>query len=207
MYREKKMWGQDPTVVVRSKPGTFNSPLKWKDPKMIFVCSWSDFFHEGADPWRDEAWEVILATQHHTYQILTKRPERISANLPRNWGAGWPNVWLGVSAEDQENANKRLPLLMETPASVRFVSVEPILGPVDLSLWMYDSFQDEPLDWVIVGDESGPGRRPGEIGWVCDIREQCETSGASFFFKQWNGEKMPELAGKTWAELPTRRQQ
>lgn len=131
MFREKNRYGQDPATVIRSKPATFNSPLKWKEPAKVFVCSWSDFFIEEADPWRDEAWEIIRNTPHLTYQILTKRPENIAGRLPE----GWPfaNVWLGVTAENQEQADRRIPILLSTPASLRFVSVEPMVGRIDLT--------------------------------------------------------------------------
>lgn len=118
MYRDKRRYGQDPALVVRSKT-SFDAPRKWKNPKMIFTCSWSDFFVQEADQWRAEAWEVIRATPHHTYQILTKRPERISDHLPD----GWPfrNVWLGVSVENPR-FYQRIESLRAIPASVRFLS-------------------------------------------------------------------------------------
>ena len=147
MYREKTQYGQDPSIVVRSKPATFNAPLKWDAGKRVFVCSWSDFFHEAADAWRADAWSIIRQRTDLTFLILTKRIERAMACLP--WGAGladprtgprkaaaWPNVWLGCSIEDQATADARIPLLLQTPAHVHFVSCEPLLGPVDLSKWL-----------------------------------------------------------------------
>lgn len=134
MYREKQRYGQDPRNVTRSKT-TFRAPLKWTKPARVFTCSWSDFFIEEADPWRDEAWEIIRQTPHLTYQILTKRPERMAGRLP--WTTEpWPHVWLGVSVEDQANADARIPLLLDTPAAVRFLSVEPLLAAVDLRAWL-----------------------------------------------------------------------
>lgn len=182
MYRDKDRYGQDPTKVLRSK-GNFNQPLKMKEPALIFTCSWSDWFIEEADAWRDEAWAIIKATPQHTYQILTKRPERIRHCLPEDWGDGYPNVWLGTSVEDQEQANKRIPHLLMNDAAIHFVSAEPLLRPVDLTqvevngLELFgmglteeekqagpkrftnalseDCWMGNKLDWVIVGGESG----------------------------------------------------
>lgn len=182
MYRDKDRYGQDPTTVLRSK-GNFNQPLKMQEPTLIFTCSWSDFFIEEADAWRDEAWAIIKATPQHTYQILTKRPERIWHCLPSDWGEGYSNVWLGTSVEDQEQANKRIPHLLINDAVVHFISAEPLLRPVDLTkvevngLELFgiglspEELQDGPLetvnvledesilpnmiDWVIIGGESG----------------------------------------------------
>lgn len=130
MFRDKKRYGQNPSKVVRSKPPTFNKPLRWKEPAKVFVCSWSDFFIEDADPWRDEAWSIIRNSRHLTFLLLTKRPENIKARLPEDWPL--PNVWLGVTAENQEQADKRISLLLSVEASVRFLSIEPMLGPIDL---------------------------------------------------------------------------
>jgi protein gp37 len=196
MYTEKARYGQDPMLVVRSKT-LFNEPLKWvrsgKPPKFCFTCSWSDFFIEQADDWRAEAWQVIKATPEITYQILTKRPERIVAHLPADWGAGYPNVWLGVSAEDQEYADKRIPLLLSVPAQVRWISAEPLLGPIDLEPYLGNrEFVDfkQGLNWVVVGGESGPGARPMHPEWARELRDQCTSVGVAFFFKQW-GEYKP----------------
>lgn len=208
MYREKKRYGQDPTVVVRSKNRTFRSPLRWKDGRMIFVCSWSDFFHKDADEWRPEAWEIIRATPHHTYQIPTKRTERILPNLPRDWGDGWPHVWLGASVESQEYIH-RVDELLPVPASLHFLSIEPILGPVRLFGFGSPTWGKIPpnafLDWVIVGDESGPDRREADLDWIRSLRDQCQAARVPFFFKQWRGTEMPELDGKVWDEIPDRR--
>ena len=114
MFREQIRYGRDPETVVRSKT-TFGDPLKWAEPRVVFTCSWSDWFHEAADPWRDEAWDVIRRTPQHTYLVLTKRPERMEARIP--WGAfgdPWPNVWLGVSVENQRFAH-RLGILNTIP--------------------------------------------------------------------------------------------
>lgn len=198
MYRDKKRYGQDPAIVVRSKT-TFNDPLKWKSGR-VFTCSWSDFFIEQADGWRDEAWDVIRRTPHLTYQILTKRPERIAGHLPADWGTGWPNVWLGVSVEDEDYADQRIPLLVQTPAAIRFLSMEPLLGPVSLR-WMpvfgkpyacqrKDSNSTKHLDglkqidWVICGGESGPEARMFRSEWAKVLLEECREARVPFFLKQ-----------------------
>lgn len=122
MYRDKERYGLDPTQVARTADKTFYAALKWKEPKLIFTCSWSDFFIEEADDaWRADAWQVIRQTPQHTWQILTKRPERIAACLPVDWGEGYPNVWLGVSVENAANFDKRVPILNGIPAHVRFI--------------------------------------------------------------------------------------
>lgn len=141
MFRDMPHYGRDPNTVVRTKT-TFDAPLKWaKSGKVaagarVFTCSWSDWFIAEADPWRDEAWDIVRRTPQYTYLILTKRPERIEWNLPDDWNDGYPNVWLGVSAENQEQANKRIPALLNTPAAIRFVSAEPLLGPISFERWM-----------------------------------------------------------------------
>lgn len=148
MYRDKERYGQDPTDVVRSK-NNFNDPLKWKEPKLIFTCSWSDWFIEQADPWREEAWKIIKNTPHHTYQILTKRADRIKKCLPANWGDGYPNVWLGVSTEgDYHAATDRILELRDIPASVKFISFEPLIRD------LYERYVLN-VDWIIIGGESG----------------------------------------------------
>ena len=157
MYREQKQYGRNPELVVRSKT-TFLHPLRWHTAARVFTCSWSDFFHEAADAWRADAWAIIRATPHLTYQILTKRVENIPARLPEDWGAGWPNVWLGVSVENPR-WEERIGILSDIPARIRFVSAEPLLGPVMLH-------EDHRVDWVIVGGESGASCRPMDLEWV-----------------------------------------
>jgi|HubBroStandDraft_6_1064221.scaffolds.fasta_scaffold65826_2 protein gp37 len=195
MYRDKRRYGQDPSLIVRSKT-SFDSPRKWKEPKMIFTCSWSDFFVQEADLWRPEAWDVIRQTPQHTYQILTKRPERISEHLPE----GWPfrNVWLGVSVENPR-FYCRIEALRMIPASIRFLSLEPLLAAMP-------SVPLEGISWVVVGGESGPGCRPMKPEWVREIQQQCKRAGAAFFFKQWGGARKDVagrvLDGKTWNAMP-----
>ena len=195
MYREKRRYGQDPSIVTRGRT-TFGAPLKWTEARMVFTCSWSDFFIEDADPWRSEAWDIIRATPHHTYQILTKLPERISACLPSDWPLG--NVWLGVSVETPRFF-WRIDLLRRIPAAIRFLSIEPLLAPMP-------ALPLEGISWVIVGGESGPRCRPMKPEWVRHIRDQCKETGVAFFFKQWGGPRKDttgrRLDGRTWNEMP-----
>ncbi len=202
MFRDKKRYGQNPNVVLRSKT-TFKDPLTWTDSKTIFTCSWSDWFIEEADEWREEAWDVIRETPHHKYQILTKRPERITDHLPKDWGKGWKNVWLGVSVENQ-TFEKRVGILQEVPSRIRFISAEPLIGPI-----IFSSLKN--IHWLITGGESGPNARPMDLSWVRDIRKQCTKSKVAFFHKQNGGTKIidgawggRELDGRTWDTLPLR---
>lgn len=205
MFREKRAYGQEPNVVVRSKPQTFNLPRRLRTPQRVFTCSWSDFFIEEADPWRDEAWAIIRATPHLTYQILTKRIERVQPLLPWSYGTPWPHVWIIVSVEDQLRADQRVPELLRVNAAIRGVSYEPALVSVDFSRWLYHGdtcgfalYGDPaictcaapPLDWLIVGGESGPSARPMHTSWARAVRDQCQAAGVPFFFKQW-GEWAP----------------
>lgn len=201
MFSEKTRYGQDPATVVRSKDPTFYAPLKWKDPALVFTCSWSDFFHVDADPWRAEAWGIIRQTPHLTYQILTKRPERIAACLPADWGTGWPNVWLGTSVENQRWAT-RIDALLAVPAAVRFLSCEPLLGPLDLTPWLWEeagpawvgrNVAEPGLDWIIIGGESGHKARPMMLGWARDLVRQCRAAGVAVFVKQ-----LGEVLARAW---------
>ena len=188
MFRDKARYGQNPETVTRSKT-TFRAPLKWADPALVFTCSWSDWFHKAADEWRDEAWEIVKATPHLTYQILTKRPGRIARHLPADWGDGYPNVWLGVSVENQDAAF-RASQLANIPARVRFVSAEPLIGAVHLTRTPYTDAWVEALDrihWVIVGGESGPEHRPMQLGWARSLIAQCQHHDVPVFVKQLGG--------------------
>jgi protein gp37 len=178
MYRDQARYGNDPRAIVRTTPATFNNPRRWKEPRMVFVCSWSDFWIAEADAWRDDAWQVMRENPRHIYQIPTKRPERIAEHLPSDWGDGWPNVWLGVSIEDQRAADSRLPILIDIPARVRFISAEPLLGMLNIAPWIHQ------LDWVIAGGESGPEARLMEMGWARVLRSHCARANVPFFFKQ-----------------------
>lgn len=179
MYRDQERHGNDPRAIVRSKT-TFADPLKWRGPMKVFTCSWSDFFLEQADEWRGDAWRIIEQTPHLTYQILTKRPENVLPRLPRNWGNGWRNVWLGVSVETSAYL-WRAETLANIPAVVRFISYEPALGPVDFSPIL------SHFRWLISGGESGPDARPANTSWFTDARRQCAKAGVAFFHKQNGG--------------------
>jgi protein gp37 len=183
-------------------------PLHWRRKRMIFVCSMTDLFADFvSDEWIDRIFTVMAMAKNHTFQVLTKRADRMKAyctNLAlgkRNIRFGdnhidWPlpNVWLGVSAERQVEADERIPLLLQTTAAVRFVSVEPMLGPIDLTRLGVRSHHSWPenvlikhldyLDWVIVGGESGPHARPMDPAWAASIRDQCKAAGVAFFMKQ-----------------------
>jgi protein gp37 len=172
-------------------------PLQWRKPKMIFVNSMSDLFHQAVpDDFIKKVFEVPRQAKQHVYQFLTKRSQRLAelaSRLP--WSE---NVWMGVSVETEEYLF-RIDHLCQTPAHVKFISFEPLLGPIqDLDL--------TGIDWVIVGGESGPGARPMLKEWVTDIRDRCLDSDVSFFFKQWGGTRKKlsgrELDGKTWDQFP-----
>jgi protein gp37 len=203
MYRGKQRFGKEPKKVVRSKT-TFYDPLRWETAKLIFACSWSDWFIEAADGWRSEAWEIIRKTPHHIYQILTKRPERILDHLPGDWNNGWPNVWLGVSIENQEYIFRKK-LLTQIPAKLRFISAEPLLGPIDLGPL-------DKIDWVITGGESGPKARVMDKQWARDIKQQCFDADIAYFHKQNGGTSKVDnawggrlLGGRTWDDVPLSR--
>lgn len=209
MFREKEQYGQDPDVVVRSHPRTFKLPLRLERAlvQRVFTCSWSDFFIEEADPWRNEAWSIIARTPWLTYQILTKRPERMAGRLP--WStAPWPNVWLLVSVENQKTADERIPILLSTPAAVRGVSYEPMLGPVDFwgPRYLYgvgvgSAFSwGQGIRWIIAGGESGPEHTVLEIGWLRSVFENTRAVGVPLFVKQDSGSK-PGLQGRIPDEL------
>ena len=179
-------------------------PATWTKPRRVFVNSMSDLFHAKVPTeFIHRVFDVMGSVPQHHFQVLTKRPRRMAA-VVRAWytrtGAELlPNVWLGTSVEDQKWADQRIPLLMETPASVRFVSCEPLLGPVEI-------VDVGALDWVIVGGESGPRARTMEAAWVRSLRNQCNDSKTAFFFKQWGG-RTPKaggriLDGSTWDEMP-----
>lgn len=221
---------------VRFNEQWLSQPLKWKRPRMIFVCAHGDLFHESVqDEWIDQVFAVMALAPHHTFQVLTKRAERMRAYLQtkdRDESIGWdaaqivedsgrgdygianglihgingyvssvspkphtyrwplPNVWLGVSVEHQEAADERIPLLLQTPAAVRWISAEPLLGPVDLRRFNYNYLDKLPvgvksLDWVVAGGESGLNARPMHPDWAIDLRDQCNAVGVPFLFKQW----------------------
>lgn len=192
MFRDKERYGQLGSVIKKSKT-KFSEPLKWEDSKMIFTCSWSDFFIEEADSWREQAWEIIKNTPHHTYQILTKRPERIEDHLPSDWGNGYPNVWLGVSIEEDLYKGRLVTLgRLKTKSSVfkTFVSAEPLIGYLDLANDdISTSFYFNDLDWLIIGGESGNdfGKyryRQCDQHWIYDLIHQAHQFNVPVFVKQ-----------------------
>lgn len=238
---------------VRFNTGWLTQPLRWTKPRKVFVCAHGDLFHEGVtDDQLDQIFAVMALAPQHVFQVLTKRPkrmrdyllaftaERLSQALGAFVHAGekatqadrfiplpLPNVWMGVSAEDQTRANERIPVLLETPAAIRWVSAEPLIGPLDLTA-IDDGFSDARnvlrsfsaqqqaaqytetidlcidtpgLDWVVVGGESGAGSRPMHPDWARDLRDQCADAGVPFLFKQWGdwapGENAQNTIGRT----------
>lgn len=205
-------------------------PLEWQTPLTIFVCSMGDLFHPDVHiNVINDVFSVMDEARLHTFQVLTKRPERAREFYNRGDWDPPSNVWLGVSAENQETADERIPILLDTPAAVRFVSLEPLLGPVDLARWLvpqsvvdgyYEVLQrfggvspppgpigpPQRLDWIIVGCESGANRRPCNIDWIREIRDQCVDADTPCFVKQMElrGKivKMPKLDGKVWDQMP-----
>lgn len=225
-------------------PDKLDLPLRWKKPRMVFPCSMSDLFHKDVPTeYIARVWTVMACSSKHTFQVLTKRPKRIAEFLngcgewegwithngqpPKVYGGTgimvgdddrWPlpNVWLGVSVENQAAADERIPLLLQTPAAVRFVSCEPLLGEIDLSQsyqkylramadigsFIPDPEAPSPLHWLIAGGESGPSARPMKPDWARGLRDQCQQAGVPFFFKQW-GEWLPESDSHgLWPERP-----
>ena len=174
-----------------------DAPLKWKDPRVIFVNSMSDLFHEEvSEEFIKRVFGVMSQAHWHTFQILTKRSQRLkdlSSALP--WK---PNMWMGVSVETEEYSF-RIDDLRDTKAGIKFLSLEPLLGPL-LSLDLKE------IDWAIVGGESGPGARAMKKAWVVSIQKQCIRQGVPFFFKQWGGVNKKKagrlLDGRTWDEMP-----
>jgi protein gp37 len=190
--------GFDPRLV----PDKLAEPFRWAAPRMVFVNSMSDLFHEDVDDaYVRSVVDVMSLANWHTYQVLTKRSERMAAMLGTSLrhAAAAPHIWWGVSVENRRHGLPRVEHLRSAPASVRFLSIEPLLeglGPLDLS----------GISWAIVGGESGPGARPMEADWVRSIRDQCRAAGVPFFFKQWGGVRKGragrELDGRTHDDRP-----
>lgn len=184
---------------LRLWPSRLDQPLKWRRPRMIFVNSMSDLFHEDVPTAFIRAvLDVIEETPHHTYQLLTKRPGRMASVLAQLQAQPLSNLWVGTSIET-DKYTWRARKLGATPAAVRFLSLEPLLGPLP-------SLDLTGIAWVIVGGESGPRHRPIDPDWVLEIRDRCATERVAFFFKQWGGFRPKsggrELDGRTWDEMP-----
>jgi len=204
-----------------------DAPLRWRRPRRIFVNSMSDLFHDDVpEIFIASVLGIAAACPHHTFQVLTKRPARMkhvlqcgafldayesSLEMYTHAEAPWPppNIWLGVSVEDQARADERIPLLLQTPAAVRWISAEPLLGPISFEgCWVehpnpaiHENWL-EVLNWVVVGGESGPGARPLQLDWVRSLRDQCHAVGTPFFLKQlgrWPIATKDE--GYPWAQL------
>ena len=182
---------------VTLQPDVLDLPLKWRLPRTIFVNSMSDLFHpEVPASYIKKCFRVMEQASQHTFQILTKRPERAAKMSTKlTWA---PNIWMGTSIENQDYVS-RARLLAKVPAAIRFLSIEPLLGPVE----------GLPLDkirWVIVGGESGPGARPMKEEWVLQIKDACEKANVFFFFKQWGGVQKSRagraLQGREWNDMP-----
>ncbi len=178
-------------------PEVLDKPLMWRKPSRVFVNSMSDLFHEEVPKkFIRKVFKVMGEAGHHQFQVLTKRSERmaeLAADLP------WTdNIWMGVTVENQKYLH-RIDHLRQTPAATKFISFEPLLGPVS-------DFDPAGIDWVIVGGESGPGARPMEEEWVTEIRDKCVDAGVAFFFKQWGGRNKKAagclLDGRVWNEYP-----
>lgn len=179
------------------QPHMLELPLRWKKPQTIFVNSMSDLFHEDVPlPYLLKVFEVMRRAHWHNFQVLTKRSDRLAELDPEiEWA---PNIWMGVSVES-DGYRSRIDDLRASRANLRFLSLEPLLGPLpDLDL--------RDIDWVIVGGESGPRARPMDAGWVTDLRDQCRRAGVRFFFKQWGGKNKKRagrmLDGRTWDQTP-----
>ena len=192
MFRDQKRFGNDPTEIRRTSERTFNLPKRLKEPSKIFVCSWSDFFHEDVPKdWRRDAWEIMFHAKNlgHQFLILTKRPENIHRMLPVGWiesrAKYWPHIWLGVTAENQEMADLRIPILLDIPAKVRFVSCEPLIGLIEFDERHID--YKGGVQWVITGGESGADGRWMDLKWARVLKYECQDHGIPFFMKQMSG--------------------
>ncbi len=191
---------------LRLVPEKLGEPLRWSSPRMIFINSMSDLFHKDVpDEYIASVAKVMMLANWHTYQVLTKRPERMAALLKtRLREAGeQSHIWWGVSVENRKHGLPRIDLLRSAQVRVRFLSIEPLLedlGQVDF----------RQMDWVIVGGESGPGARPMQAEWVRSLRDQCHRADVAFFFKQWGGVRKSEtgrsLDGQIYSEFPSRNQ-
>jgi protein gp37 len=178
----------------RTTDAYWRAPLLWHRKakaagvrRRVFCASSADVFDNAVpETWRQDLWALIAATPALDWLLLTKRPQNSLTMLPANWGGGWPSVWLGTSVENEVERRRRVPVLLTVPARIRFLSCEPLLEPVDLA----EDLASGALHWIIVGGESGRGRRPMLPGWPRSLRDQCAAAEIPFFFKQW-GAKAP----------------
>jgi protein gp37 len=199
-------WGGEPK---RTSEANWKKPLGWNGRAKhlgarhrVFCASLADVFDNQVPvQWRVDLWRLIASTPHLDWLLLTKRPQNMARMLPfdserAGWGIAWPwpNVWLGTTVENQEEADRRIPHLLAVTARVHFLSCEPLLGPVDLRIDNYAIATR--LNWVIAGGESGPNARPMQPDWARSLRDQCAAAGVAFHFKQW-GEHHPD--GERWA--------
>lgn len=220
-----RFWNNRKFTDIQYHTSRLDIPLRWTRPRKIFVCSMGDLFHEFvALDYILQVFDRMEQAKQHTFMVLTKRPKR-TYEFCQRYGIGdindWPqNVLFGVTAENQETADLRIPILMKIPASIRFLSVEPMLDPININQSMYDNkhsgmncfgFTDgfgyeAYINWVICGSESGPNRRNTKVEWIRDLRDQCKEASVSFFLKQMEIDgklvKMPELDGKVWGQMP-----
>jgi len=185
---------------LRLWPQRLDQPLRWGRPRMIFVNSMSDLFHEDIPfEYLEAVFEVMGQADRHTFQILTKRHERLAELAPSlTWH---PNIWIGVSVENRRFTH-RVDCLREVNAAVRFISAEPLLGSLD-------NLDLSGVNWLIAGGESGPKHRPMRVEWARELRDRCVAKDVAFFFKQWGGHRPKSggrlLDGRTWDEMPARR--
>ncbi|ACI52239.1 Gp37Gp68 family protein [Gluconacetobacter diazotrophicus PA1 5] len=184
----------------RRRTKTWGQPVRWnrqaagvaaRRPR-VFCASLADVFdnHRSIDDgWRRDLWALIRQTTYLDWLLLTKRPQNVARYLPSDWGTGYPNVWLGTTVENQVEHDRRVPILTAIPAAIRFLSMEPLLGPVDLG-------GAEGLHWVIAGGESGSQHRPTDPDWFRSLRDQCAVVDVPFLFKQWSGRNQAEIKAK-----------
>lgn len=212
----QKVWGPAKTTARREMSEAYwHGPVKWNRAAekagvraRVFCASMADVFedHPQIPPLRARLFALIEATPWLDWQILTKRPENIVDMAVAKWTKGWPtNVWWGTSVEDQQRAEERIPHLLRVPGSVRFLSCEPLLGPVDVSEWLRPVAGLNRIEWVIVGGESGPGARPFHVEWARGLIAQCDAFGAACFVKQLGRDVLDSRAGPGWSQTSTLR--
>ncbi|HKP89798.1 MAG TPA: phage Gp37/Gp68 family protein [Thermoleophilaceae bacterium] len=185
---------------LRLWPGRLEQPLRWRRPRLVFVNSMSDLFHEDIPTdFIAAVFDVVVRADWHTFQVLTKRPERVAELAPE---LPWPrNLWMGVSIENRRFVH-RADYLRDVPAAVRFISAEPLLGSLE-------GLDLTGIDWLIAGGESGPRHRPVRVEWLRELRDRCHAEGVAYFFKQWGGYRPKSggrsLDGREWSQLPSPR--